>query len=135
MLLETFNTSGFVLKSQATRDYVDRLDTDVMVGSSPSEQSKLHFEIINASSIFIKSDNGKYLSRASSNWIVANRDTADDSCVFEVEEMDGKISLKADNGKYLTRCCGGNVIFNAGRDIIDVWSHFTVEAYNVTSGT
>ena len=105
-----------------------------MVGSSPSEQSLLKFEKVGDFRVRFKADNGKYLTRVDANWIQATSETSDENSIFRVYNNDGMLSIKATTGKYVTRCCGGNVIFNAGRYTIDVWTHFTVEVHNVTSG-
>ena len=133
-MLEPFLSSGFVLKSQATRDYIDRLDDDVMVGSSPSEQSLLRFEKVSNYRVCFKADNGKYLIREDNNWIQASNETSEENSIFRVYNNDGKLSIKTHTGKFVTRCCGSNVIFNAGQHVINVWTHFSVEVHNVTSG-
>ena len=135
-MLEPFISSGFVLKSQATSVFMDRLDDDIMVGSSPSEQSLLKFERVSNFRVCFKSDNGKYLTRRKdNNWIQASNETSEENSIFRVYNNDGKLSIKTNTGKFVTRCCGSNVKFNAGQHMINIWTHFTVEVHNVTSGT
>ena len=129
-MLEPFISSGFVLKSKATSDYVDRLDSDVMVGSSPSEQSLLKFEKVSEFRVRFKADNGKYLTRAEKNWIKATNETPDENSIFRVYNNDGKLSIKANTGKFLTRG-GQDVIINAGQHVINVWTHFLAEIFDL----
>ena len=103
-LLEPFLTSGFVLQSQATGDYIDRLDSNALIRSSPSEQSFLRFEKIGDFRVHIKADNGNYLSINGANWLRADRETPDDYSIFRVYNNDGMLSIKAITGKYVTAC-------------------------------
>ena len=132
-MLEPFISSGFVLKSQATSVFMDRLDDDIMVGSSPSEQSLLKFERVSNFRVCFKSDNGKYLTRADNNWIKATNETCEENSVFRVYNNDGKLSIKS-TWRFVAPTGSSDYIFTARENKISVWSQFTVEVHNVTSG-
>ena len=127
--MEPFSSSGFVLK-EYYGVYVDRSDTDVMVGSAQSEQSILTFIKIDALSIQIKTDNGKFLCNENSV-MKATKTTPDETCVFRVYNDDGKLTIKTFTGLFM----GNDGYYNMKATRVFPWDHgeagmFIIESPN-----
>ena len=129
--MDPFSSSGFVLNLNGY--YVDRLD-GFMVGSSQTEQSKFTFEKLDDYSIRLISSNGEYTSRVlenNANFIKATNNSPDESAIFRVYNIDGKLSIKADTGRYVSISYN---YFRAEKILNDGWTVFNLEAPTVKSG-
>lgn len=75
--------------------------------------------------------NGKYLSRDGAYYICANKSIADQYCVMEVYESNGKVVFKNRScGKFLTRWCPTHIF--ARKDGADKYTQFIVEPASLT---
>ena len=129
--MEPFSSTGFVLNLNSY--YVDRLD-GYMVGSSQTEQSKFTYEKLDDYRIRLISSNGEYTSRVLENgidFIKATNNTPDETAIFRVYNVDGRLTLKADNGRYVRLIPN---YFRAHNILNDDWTVFNVESPDVKSG-
>ena len=131
--MDPFSSSGFVLNLNGY--YVDRLD-GFMVGSSQTEQSKFTFEKLDEYRIRLISSDGNYTSTVLENsvdYIKATSNSPDESAIFRVYNIDGKLSIKADTGSYVSWWVSN--YFRAEKIGNDYTTVFNVEAPTVKSGT